>query len=122
MIGRATVGHFSINQFLIAKMPYDAEKDLVAPSLTYELPNMAVVAAQHVPAKTLSDFVTWAKARSNGVWIGSPGPGTTPHLSGVFVRGADRPQRRPCAVPWRGTNHSGDVGGDVTFAIDNLAS
>ncbi len=29
MIGGATVGHFSINQFLIAKMPYDAEKDLV---------------------------------------------------------------------------------------------
>jgi hypothetical protein len=35
-IGGATVGHFSINQFLIAKMPYDAEKDLVAPSLVYE--------------------------------------------------------------------------------------
>src|ERR1700730_16406887 len=27
MIGGATVGHFSINQFLTAKMPYDAEKD-----------------------------------------------------------------------------------------------
>ncbi|MGA9339123.1 MAG: tripartite tricarboxylate transporter substrate-binding protein, partial [Pseudolabrys sp.] len=72
MIGGATVGHFSINQFLIAKMPYDAEKDLVAPSLTYELPNVAVVAAQHVPAKTLSDFIVWAKARSNGISIGSP--------------------------------------------------
>jgi hypothetical protein len=33
-IGAAIVGHFSINQFLIEKMPYDAEKDLVAPSLT----------------------------------------------------------------------------------------
>ena len=73
MIGGATVGHFSINQFLIAKMPYDAEKDLVAPSLTYELPNVAVVAAQHVPAKTLGDFIAWAKARSNGISIGSPG-------------------------------------------------
>ena len=41
---------------------------------------------------------------------------------GSSVRGADRPQRRPCAIPWRGTNHSGDVGGDVNFAIDNLAS
>jgi hypothetical protein len=61
MIGGATVGHFSINQFLIAKMPYDAEKDLVTPSLTYELPNVAVVAAQHVPAKALSDFIAWAK-------------------------------------------------------------
>src|SRR5262245_33802127 len=55
-IGCATVGHFSINQFLIANMPFNAERDLVAPTLTYELPNVAVVAAQHVPAKTLSEF------------------------------------------------------------------
>src|SRR5262245_44923503 len=55
-IGAATVGHFSINQFLIANMPFNAERDLVAPTLTYELPNVAVVAAQHVPAKTLSEF------------------------------------------------------------------
>jgi tripartite-type tricarboxylate transporter receptor subunit TctC len=59
-IGGATVGHFSINQFLIAKMPFDAEKDLVAPSLVYELPNVAVVAAQRVPAKTLQEFIAWA--------------------------------------------------------------
>src|SRR5258705_8696999 len=83
-IGGATVGHFSINQFLIAKMPFDAEKDLVAPSLTYELPNVAVVAAAHVPAKTLQEFIAWAKARPGGISIGSPGPGTTPHLSGVL--------------------------------------
>src|ERR1043165_2520639 len=90
-IGGATVGHFSINQFLIAKMPFDAEKDLVAPSLTYELPNVAVVAAQHVPAKTLQEFITWAKARPNGISIGSPGPGTTPHLSGVLFAARPRP-------------------------------
>src|SRR5690242_21870330 len=31
-VGGATVGHFAINEFLIAKMPYNAEKDLIAPS------------------------------------------------------------------------------------------
>jgi tripartite-type tricarboxylate transporter receptor subunit TctC len=96
MIGGATVGHFSINQFLIAKMPYDAEKDLVAPSLTFELPNVAVVAAQHVTAKTLGEFIEWAKARSNGISIGSPGPGTTPHLSGVLF--AARKRRRAASA------------------------
>ena len=109
MIGGATVGHFSINQFLIAKMPYDAEKDLVAPSLTYELPNVAVVAAQHVPAKTLADFIEWAKARSNGIAIGSPGPGTTPHLSGVLFA-ARTGINAVCALPGGGANHSGDAG------------
>jgi tripartite-type tricarboxylate transporter receptor subunit TctC len=122
MIGGATVGHFSINQFLIAKMPYDAAKDLVAPSLTYELPNVAVVAAQHVPVKTLGDFITWAKARSNGISIGSPGPGTTPHLSGVLF--AARTGLNAVHVPFRGAAQTipAMLAGDVTFAVDNLAS
>src|SRR6188472_948712 len=122
MIGGATVGHFSINPFLIAKMPYDAEKDLVAPSLTYELPNVAVVAAQHVPARTLGEFIAWAKARSNGISIGSPGPGTTPHLSGVLF--AARTGLNAVHVPFRGAAQTipAMLSGDVTFAVDNLAS
>jgi tripartite-type tricarboxylate transporter receptor subunit TctC len=121
-IGGATVGHFSINQFLIAKMPYDAERDLVAPSLVYELPNVAVVAAQHVPAKTLQEFVAWAKARPNGISIGSPGPGTTPHLSGVLF--AARTGVNAVHVPFRGAAQTipAMLSGDVTFAVDNLAS
>ena len=121
-IGGATVGHFSINQFLIAKMPFDAEKDLVAPSLVYELPNVAVVAAQHVSAKTLQEFVAWAKARPNGISIGSPGPGTTPHLSGVLF--AARTGVNAVHVPFRGAAQTipAMLSGDVTFAVDNLAS
>src|SRR4051812_29207564 len=121
-IGGATVGHFSINQFLIAKMPFDAEKDLVAPSLVYELPNVAVVAAQHVPAKTLEEFIAWSKARPNGISIGSPGPGTTPHLSGVLF--AARTGVDAVHVPFRGAAQTipAMLSGDVTFAVDNLAS
>lgn len=121
-VGGATVGHFSINQFLIAKMPFEADKDLVAPSLTYELPNVAVVAANHVPAKTLQEFVAWAKARPNGISIGSPGPGTTPHLSGVLF--AARTGVNAVHVPFRGAAQTipAMLSGDVTFAVDNLAS
>jgi tripartite-type tricarboxylate transporter receptor subunit TctC len=121
-LGGATVGHFSINQFLIAKMPFDAEKDLVAPSLTYELPNVAVVAANHVQAKTLQEFIAWAKARPGGISIGSPGPGTTPHLSGVLF--AARTGVNAVHVPFRGASQTipAMLAGDVTFAVDNLAS
>ena len=121
-IGGATVGHFSINQFLIAKMPFDAEKDLVAPSLVYELPNVAVVAAQHVPAKTLQEFIAWAKARPNGISIGSPGPGTSPHLSGVLFEA--HTGVNAVHVPFRGAAQTipAMLSGDVTFAVDNLAS
>jgi tripartite-type tricarboxylate transporter receptor subunit TctC len=121
-IGAATVGHFSINQFLIANMPFNTEKDLVSPSLTYELPNVAVVAAQHVPAKTLQEFIAWAKARPNGISIGSPGPGTTPYLSGVLF--AARTGVNAVHVPFRGAAQTipAMLSGDVNFAVDNLAS
>lgn len=121
-IGGATVGQFAINQYLFATMPYNAEKDLVAPALTYELPNVAVVSAQHVPAKTLQEFVQWAKARPNGISIGNPGPGTTPHLSGVLF--AARTGVNAVHVPFRGAAQTipAMLSGDVTFAVDNLAS
>jgi tripartite-type tricarboxylate transporter receptor subunit TctC len=121
-VGGATVGHFSINQFLIAKMPYDAEKDLVAPSMVYELPNVAVVAAQHVPAKTLAEFIDWAKAKPDGITIGSPGPGTSPYLSGVLF--AARTGVKAVHVPFRGASQTipAMLSGDVIFAVDNLAS
>jgi tripartite-type tricarboxylate transporter receptor subunit TctC len=121
-IGGATVGQFAINQYIYARMPYEAERDLVAPSLAYELPNVAVVAASHVPTKTLGEFIAWSKARPDGITIGSPGPGTTPHLSGVLF--AERTGIKAIHVPFRGAAQTipAMLSGDVIFALDNLAS
>lgn len=121
-IGAATVGHFSINQYLYAKMPFDAERDIVPVSLIWELPNVAVVPSQHVPAKTLQEFIAWAKAREGGIFFGSPGVGTTPHLSGALL--ATRTGFKATHVPFRGAAATipAMLAGDVHFAIDNLAS
>ena len=121
-LGAATVGNFSINQYLYSKMPYDAEREIVAATLTWELPNVAVVASQHVPAKTLAEFLDWAKARPDGITFGSPGVGTTPHLSGALL--FRRAGVKAVHVPFRGAAQTipAMLSGDVTFAIDNLAS
>jgi tripartite-type tricarboxylate transporter receptor subunit TctC len=121
-VGNATIGHFSINQFLYARMPFDPERDIVPVSLTYELPNVAVVASQHVPAKTLPEFIAWAKARPDGVTYGSPGVGTSPHLSAALF--ATRTGIKAVHVPFRGAAQTipAMLAGDVTFAVDNLAS
>jgi len=120
-IGAATIGHFAINQFLYSKMSYDPEHDMVPASLTWELPNVFVVPSDHVPAKTLSEFITWAKqaGRTN---FGSPGVGTSPHLSGVMF--TKRTGIDAVHVPFRGAAQTipAMLAGDVTFAIDNLAS
>ncbi len=120
-IGAATVGHFAINQFLYQHMPYDPEKDFVPVTLTWDMPNVFVIAADRVPAKTLKDFLAWAKARKD-VSFGSPGVGTTPHLSGALF--SSRTGINATHVPFRGAAQTipAMLTGDVTYAIDNLAS
>ena len=121
-VGAATIGHFSINQFLYARMPFDPERDIVPVSLTYELPNIALVPSQHVPAKTVAEFIAWAKARPDGVTYGSPGVGTSPHLSAALF--ATRTGIKAVHVPFRGAAQTipAMLAGDVNFAVDNLAS
>jgi tripartite-type tricarboxylate transporter receptor subunit TctC len=120
-IGAATIGHFAINQYLYSKMPFDAERDMIPASLTWELPNVFVVATDYCPAKSVSEFITWAKQKGR-VSYGSPGVGTSPHLSGVmFVKHAGLDAVH---VPFRGAAQTipAMLAGDVNFAIDNLAS
>jgi tripartite-type tricarboxylate transporter receptor subunit TctC len=119
-IGAATIGHFSINQFLIAEIAVAALL-LATPAGAIDCARDGVV-AQHVPTKTLSEFIAWAKARPGGISIGSPGPGTTPHLSGVLF--AARTDVNAVHVPFRGAAQTipAMLSGDVTFAVDNLAS
>jgi len=120
-IGAATIGHFAINQYLYSKMPFDAERDMTPASLTWELPNVFVVATDHCPAKSVSEFIAWAKQKGR-VTYGSPGVGTSPHLSGVmFVKQAGLDATH---VPFRGAAQTipAMLAGDVNFAIDNLAS
>jgi len=120
-MGAATIGHFAINQYLYKTMPFDAERDLIPASLTWELPNVFVVAADRVPAKTVAEFVAYAKQKGH-VTFGSPGVGTSPHLSGIlFSKDAGIEATH---VPFRGAAQTipAMLAGDVTFAIDNLAS
>src|SRR5581483_8010687 len=98
-IGAATIGHFAINQYLYSKMPYDAERDMIPASLTWELPNVFVVATDHCPAKSVSEFIAWAKQKGR-VSYGSPVVCTSPHLSAVmFVK---RTGLDAVHVPFRG--------------------
>jgi len=46
-------------------MPYDPERDMIPASLTWELPNVFVVASDHVPAKSVAEFIAWAKQKGD---------------------------------------------------------
>ena len=121
-MGIAAVAHFSINPFLYARLPYDPAKDLMPVGVAWELPNVAVVPVQHNPSRTLAEFIAWAKARPGGITYGSPGVGTTPHLSAALL--AVRAGFEATHVPFRGAAQLIPVmlNGQLDFALDNLAS
>lgn len=120
-IASATVGTLSINQFLFSKMAYDPARDFEYVSMIWENCNVFVVAAQH-PAKTVQEFLAWAKKQPKGVNYGSAGVGTTPHLAGELFRA--RTGIQALHIPFRGAAQSMPalIGGDTDFAIDNVAS
>ena len=120
-IASGTIGTLSINQFLYAKMSYDPAADFTYVSKVWENCNVFVVAAKH-PAKTVQEFLAWAKQQPKGVTFGSAGVGTTPHLAGELFR--VRTGIQALHIPYRGAAQSMPalVAGDTDFAIDNIAS
>ncbi|HEY4251240.1 MAG TPA: tripartite tricarboxylate transporter substrate-binding protein [Roseomonas sp.] len=111
-----------INPRVFPSVPFDAARDFRWISAMWDLPNVFAVPAQHVPARSVAEFVAWAKARRGGVSYGSPGSGTTGHLSGAYF--ANRSGIDATHVPFRGAAQTipAMLGGDVQMAIDNLAS
>lgn len=120
-IASATIGTLSINQFLFSKMNYDPAQDFAYASMIWENCNVFVVAPQH-PAKTVQEFIVWARKQTKGVFFGSAGVGTTPHLAGDLFK--VRAGITATHVPYRGAAQSMPalMAGDTDFAIDNIAS
>src|SRR6188508_1509317 len=64
----------------VRKLPYDAVKDFTPVAMVGGTPNVLVVPPS-VPAKTLAEFIDYAKANKGKLSYGSSGPGTLTHLA-----------------------------------------
>ncbi len=117
-----TLGAWHINAFLYSRLPFDPQRDFQPISMHWELPNVVVVSAQHNPATTLQEFIAWGRAQRQGISYGSPGVGTTAHLSGAMF--TSRLNLEGTHVPFRGAAQiiPAMLAGDLNVAIDNLAS
>lgn len=117
----ATIGTLAINQFLFSNMGYDPEKDFACVSTFWENCNTFVVWNGH-PAKSLQEFLAWARKQPNGVTFSSSGVGTTPHLSAALF--TERTGLRATHVPFRGGPQAAQelASGRIDFAIDNVAN
>ena len=116
-----TVGTHSINGALYAKMPYDMVKDFAPIAHVASAPNLLVV-TNDLPVKSVAELVTYMKANPDKLSFGSPGIGTSVHVSGELFKSMTGTQMQH--VPYKGRQFAIPdlVGGQIQVMFDNMPS
>jgi tripartite-type tricarboxylate transporter receptor subunit TctC len=102
-------------------MPYDTAKDLVPVSFVVRVPNVMILNPS-VPAKNLKEFIALAKAKPGALSYGSPGNGSTGHLSSELFK--TQANVFITHIPYRGSGPMLQdlLAGQIQVSIDNLPS
>lgn len=110
-----------INASLYAKLNFNFIRDIAPVAGIARVPNVMVVPLDF-PAKTVAEFITYAKANPGKMNMASSGNGTSIHLSGELFKamtGVDM-----LHVPYRGSAPAitDMLGGRVQVMFDNMPS
>ncbi len=114
-----TAGTHGINPSLYRKLPWDAVKDFAAVSLVATVPNILVV-NNSVPVKNVKDFIAHLKANPNKLNYGSPGNGSTAHLSMEMFKTMTGTTFQH--IPYKGSAGvlADVIGGQIIATMDNM--
>lgn len=109
------------NPSTMAQLNYDAAKDFAPVALIAAAPLMIIISPE-VPAKTLGDFIAYAKANPGKVSYATTGTGGSVHLTTELF--AMQTGIKMTHVPYRGSSPAlADLmGGHVEVMFDNVPS
>ena len=113
--------HLAVAVSAYKTLPYDLEKDLIPVTTVAIFPDV-LVAANKVPARTLPELVSYAKANEGKVNCGSAGNGTTRHLSCEMFNSLAG--IKATHVPYKGTGpaQAALLAGDIDYIFEALGS
>ncbi len=116
-----TVGTHSINGSLYDKIPYDMVKSFTPISLIASAPNLLVV-NNDLPVKSVPELIAYMKANPNKLSFGSPGTGTSVHVSGELFKSMTGTTMTH--IPYKGRQFAIPdlVGGSIQLMFDNMPS
>ena len=116
-----TVGTHSINGALYSKMPYDMVRDFTPVAHVASAPNLLVV-TNSLPVKNVAELIAYMKANPDKLSFGSPGIGTSVHVSGELFKSLTGTQMQH--VPYKGRQFAIPdlVGGSIQLMFDNMPS
>jgi tripartite-type tricarboxylate transporter receptor subunit TctC len=109
----------AVNVTLYPKLSFDIVRDIVPIVATFRSPNVLVVNPSF-PAKTLTQFIDYAKAHPGEINYASNGPGSMPQITCELFKvmaGIDLVQ-----VPYRGSYMPDLLGGQVQTAFSSVVT
>jgi tripartite-type tricarboxylate transporter receptor subunit TctC len=111
----------AINATLYDNLSFDVIRDMTPVAGIVRAPNVMVVHPSF-PAKTVPEFIAYAKANPGKINMASSGNGSTPHVSGELFKMMTGVNMQH--VPYRGAGPAlADlIGGQVQVMFDNLPS
>ena len=117
----ASPGPMSVNPSLYTSMPYDPQRDLAAVIQISKFPLVLEVNPKF-PAKTIAEFMAYAKAHPTALNFGSAGNGTPQHLVGMMFNAAAGVSMQH--VPYKGAGPAlADLlGNQIPLMFDILGS
>ena len=110
-------GAMTINPSLQPSPTFDPVRDLAPIARVLVMPSILAV-NNEVPAKTVAELFTLAKAQPGKLSFASPGVGTPQHIAGELLKnlaGVDMVH-----VPYRGAILTDVIGGRVTMTLQNM--
>ena len=110
-------GAITVDPFIYSKLPYDTQKDLTAVA-ALAIVRVFLLVNPSVPAKSLNEFVAYARANPGKLSYGSAGSGSSPHLAAEMFRRAAAIEATH--VPYKGAAPALNdlLGGQVQFMFD----
>ncbi|MSQ52493.1 MAG: tripartite tricarboxylate transporter substrate binding protein [Betaproteobacteria bacterium] len=114
----ATSGTMTINQFVIARVPYDTLKDFVPIALVASDASALVVNPQATAARNMKELVELAKAQPGKLSYGSFGTGSLPSLMVAIIAKSQGLQL--IHVPYKGSAdaYNDIMAGRLTMMLD----
>ena len=116
-----TVETHAINGALYDNMPYDMVKNFSPISLVASAPNLLVV-HNDLPVRSVPELIAYMKANPNKLSFGSPGVGTSVHVSGELFKSMTGTSMTH--IPYKGRQFAIPdlIGGSIQVMFDNMPS
>ena len=111
----------AISMSYYRKLPYNVLTDMQGVSLFSTQPN-ALIAGASLPARSIQDIVTLAKAKPGQLGYGTPGNGSSQHLMGELLKSSLKIDL--IHVPYKGTGQAMNdlIGGQIVLMFSPLVS